>query len=64
VAWRELHVMWLSDRSQRVPGPHALPVLGGMLQLRKDPLARIASFARDTEVFSGSAHWAAAKCIS
>lgn len=33
--------MRLSERSPRVPGPWALPVLGGMLQLRKDPLARV-----------------------
>jgi cytochrome P450 len=29
------------ETAERAPGPRALPVLGGMLQLRGDPLARI-----------------------
>ena len=33
--------MRLSNPSPRIPGPFALPVLGGMLQLRNDPLARV-----------------------
>src|SRR5512139_3027448 len=33
--------MRLTERSTRVPGPRALPVLGGILQLRRDPLARV-----------------------
>jgi cytochrome P450 len=33
--------MWLLNPFTRVPGPWALPVVGGMLQLRSDPLARV-----------------------
>ncbi len=33
--------MRLSERFSRVPGPRAVPLLGGMLQLRPDPLARV-----------------------
>src|SRR6188768_1835856 len=33
----------VQHHSPRVPGPHALPFVGGMLQLRKDPLARVLS---------------------